>query len=154
MRFGHILLFLTSFALAFGAVPAKKGTDRKGPAPKTTSARRTGARAPARKGARGVPQAPSYARQQQPTTDRYREIQQALADKGFLKSEVNGVWGPESVEALKQFQEQNQLPVTGKLSSRSLMGLGLGPRVQAVSTPAPSAPVTPAVADANAPGQP
>ena len=31
-------------------------------------------------------------RQSGPTPERYREIQQALVDKGYLKSEPNGVW--------------------------------------------------------------
>src|SRR5271155_389135 len=31
-------------------------------------------------------------RQMEPTPERYKEIQQALSDKGYLKSEPNGVW--------------------------------------------------------------
>jgi len=67
-------------------------------------------------------------RQATPTTERYKEIQEALAAKGYLKSEPNGVWDSQSVDALKQFQNDHNLTVTGKLSSASLIGLGLGPK--------------------------
>ncbi len=73
--------------------------------------------------------------QSAPTPDRYREIQQALADKGYLKSEPNGVWDDRSAAALKQFQTDQHLSPTGKISALSLINLGLGPR--AANTPAP-----------------
>ena len=57
----------------------------------------------------------SAPRQSEPTPDRYMQIQQALADKGFFTGSVNGVWGPDSVAALKQFQESQNLAVDGKL---------------------------------------
>jgi peptidoglycan hydrolase-like protein with peptidoglycan-binding domain len=56
------------------------------------------------------------------------EIQQALASHGFFNGEVNGTWGPDSIEALKRFQESQNLTVDGKLGSRSLIALGLGPK--------------------------
>jgi peptidoglycan hydrolase-like protein with peptidoglycan-binding domain len=77
-------------------------------------------------------------RQQQPTADRYREIQQALADRGYLKSEPNGIWGPESVEALKKFQEDQNLKPSGKLDPLSLISLGLGPKRVTASTEPPA----------------
>jgi len=138
MKFGHILLFLTAFTLAFGAVPAQKAPVKKAPPVKKGSV--TAKKAPSRpagktmarttatkKGTRPVAGA-SRSRQQTPTNDRYREIQQALADRGYLKSEPSGVWGPESVDALKQFQSSKNLQATGKLTSQSLIGLGLGPK--------------------------
>jgi peptidoglycan hydrolase-like protein with peptidoglycan-binding domain len=51
-----------------------------------------------------------------------------LADKGYLKTEPNGVWDSNSEEALKQFQTEKKLAPTGKLNSPSLIGLGLGPK--------------------------
>ena len=66
-------------------------------------------------------------RQLAPTSDRYREIQQALASKGYLKSTPNGAWDGESQEALKRFQADQHLDQTGKLNSLSLIALGLGP---------------------------
>jgi peptidoglycan hydrolase-like protein with peptidoglycan-binding domain len=67
-------------------------------------------------------------RQTAPTAERYKEIQQALADKGFYTGPVNGEWGPESVAALKNFQEANNIAADGKLGSLSLIALGLGPK--------------------------
>ncbi len=58
--------------------------------------------------------------QKAPTSDRYKEIQQALASKGYL--------GSGSVEALKKFQADQSLEPSGKLDSVSLIALGLGPR--------------------------
>jgi len=69
-----------------------------------------------------------------PTPERYKEIQQALAEKGYLKSEPNGVWDAQSTDALRQFQTDKQLSPTGKLSSASLIALGLGPKTAAASS--------------------
>ena len=73
--------------------------------------------------------------QQAPTTERYREIQRALAEKGFLKTEPTGSWGPESAEALREFQRANNLPDSGKIDSLSLFALGLGPKRTAAAKP-------------------
>ncbi|MGQ9634616.1 MAG: peptidoglycan-binding domain-containing protein [Bryobacteraceae bacterium] len=79
--------------------------------------------------------------QQQPTPERYREIQQALIDRGFLEGEPTGRWDPASVEALKRFQADQQLQPTGKIDALSLIRLGLGPRRQNLAVaPAPPQP--------------
>ncbi len=65
--------------------------------------------------------------QQQPTADRYKEIQQALVDKGYFGGPVDGNWGPASVDALKRFQHDQNLSEDGKLGSLSIIALGLGP---------------------------
>jgi Putative peptidoglycan binding domain len=67
-------------------------------------------------------------RQMEPTPERYKEIQQALVDKGYLKSEPNGIWDAQSSDALLRFQTDKKLSPTGKLSSASLIALGLGPK--------------------------
>ena len=81
-------------------------------------------------------------RQMAPTAERYRQIQEALAAKGFLSpEEVNGVWNPSSVEALKQFQAAQHIESSGKINSLSLIALGLGPKYESASASAkPSAP--------------
>ncbi len=66
--------------------------------------------------------------QQQPSTDRYREIQQALADRGYFHGSTDGAWGSESTDALKRFQADQNLEPDGKIGSLSLIALGLGPR--------------------------
>ena len=74
--------------------------------------------------------------QQAPTPERYQEIQQALADKGYFKGSVDGKWGADSVDALKKFQSEQSLEPDGKIGSLSLIALGLGPkRLSAQSTP-------------------
>src|SRR5207248_10884379 len=70
----------------------------------------------------------SAPRQLAPTKDRYQQIQQALASKGYDSGEPNGAWGPESVEALKRFQSDQNLTPDGKLGSVTLIALGLGPK--------------------------
>ena len=71
--------------------------------------------------------APTY--QLHPDPERYQEIQKALADRGYFKGEVNGLWGDDSVDAMKRFQADQKLDETeGKIDARSLIGLGLGPR--------------------------
>ncbi len=74
---------------------------------------------------------------QQPSADRYKEVQQALAQKGYLSSEPSGEWKQDSVDALKRFQQDQKLEVNGKLDSLSIIALGLGPkRAAAVQPPA------------------
>jgi peptidoglycan hydrolase-like protein with peptidoglycan-binding domain len=63
-----------------------------------------------------------------PTPERYREIQQALIDKGYYGGEPSGVWGTDSALALKKFQKDQSLQADGKLDSLTLISLGLGPR--------------------------
>jgi hypothetical protein len=86
-------------------------------------------------------------RQQTPTPERYKEIQQALVDKGYLKSEPSGVWDADSTEALRQFQTDQKLTATGKITAPSLIGLGLGPRTAGPpadsATPPPAEPPKP-----------
>jgi peptidoglycan hydrolase-like protein with peptidoglycan-binding domain len=66
--------------------------------------------------------------QQQPTADRYKEIQQALADKGYFQGPVDGAWNAGSIDALKRFQKDQNLDPDGKIGSLSLIALGLGPK--------------------------
>ena len=74
--------------------------------------------------------------QKAPTSDRYKEIQQALASKGYLESgSPSGVWDNSSVEALKKFQADQSLEPSGKLDSVSLIALGLGPKHDQPPTP-------------------
>ncbi|HYI92087.1 MAG TPA: peptidoglycan-binding domain-containing protein [Bryobacteraceae bacterium] len=70
----------------------------------------------------------SAPRQSAPTAERYREIQQALTDKGYGAGPVDGNWGTEWVDALKKFQAGHNLNSDGKLGSLSLIALGLGPK--------------------------
>lgn len=77
--------------------------------------------------------------QQHPTPERYKEIQQALYDKGYFSGTADGNWGQDSVDAMKRFQHDQNLTEDGKIGSLSLIALGLGPKHDA--TPVGSAPV-------------
>jgi hypothetical protein len=77
----------------------------------------------------------------QPDADRIREIQSALSEHGYTV-EPTGVWGADSVAALKKFQEDqniNNVSGRGKLDSLTLIALGLGPRRDPLPGPAASA---------------
>jgi hypothetical protein len=77
-----------------------------------------------------------------PTPQRYHEIQDALVAKGYLQPEqATGGWDQNSVDALKRFQAEQSLDVSGRISSLSLIALGLGPRHD--SDPLPSLPAGP-----------
>ncbi|MBV9404544.1 MAG: peptidoglycan-binding protein [Acidobacteriaceae bacterium] len=76
--------------------------------------------------------APSY--QLHPDPARYQEIQQALADRGYFKGQVNGQWADDSVDALKRFQADQKLDPDGKINALSLTGLGLGPKHNGAAT--------------------
>jgi len=82
-----------------------------------------------------------------PTQDRYKQIQEALAAKGYLSAEqANGQWNEASVDALKRFQAAQNIESNGRINSLSLIALGLGPKHEASpaaavrQAPPPSAP--------------
>jgi len=81
--------------------------------------------------------------QQTPTPERYKEIQQALVNKGYLQGEPTGEWGADCVDALRRFQTDQNLTADGKIGSLSLIALGLGPKRLTAQT----APPQPAAAD-------
>jgi hypothetical protein len=117
-------------------VATKTGTARK--TGKTAAGKATSGKAGTRTAARTW-----QPRQLTPTPDRYKEIQQALVTKGYLKSGPTGVWDAESVDALRQYQTDQKLTPTGKISAQSLIRLGLGPKT-ATSPLAPPAAAPPA----------
>lgn len=67
-----------------------------------------------------------------PTAARYKQIQQALKDKGYYLGKIDGKWGPESVSALQRFQTEQGIDNEGKITALALIGLGLGPKYKHV----------------------
>jgi hypothetical protein len=107
------------------------GTQTKAAAkkPASTTAKRQAARSSSSGKKGGKKPAPSWRTgQQQPASERYRGIQEALIGRGYLEGPATGEWGPQSVEALKKFQLEQNLKGNGKLDSLSLIALGLGPK--------------------------
>lgn len=136
MRLVFVSLALcVAVSLALGA-SARKATPK---------AARTSAKAPAknRTGAKAkvvrVPAQTWRNRQLAPTKQRYLEIQQALYEQGYLEAEPSGVWDKESITALRGFQTDQKLSVTGRISALTLINLGLGPSHPLVSFPMPTA---------------
>jgi peptidoglycan hydrolase-like protein with peptidoglycan-binding domain len=75
-----------------------------------------------------------------PGSERIREVQQALVDRGYLRTEPTGSWNAESMEALKRFEAEQKVRVDGKIDSKMLIALGLGPKYDSnLSLPVPSA---------------
>ena len=125
MRWVSALALFTTLLVTLPAAPPAKSSSHK----RHTTRRKT---------SRAKRPAPSY--QVHPDTERYKEIQQALAGKGYYKGNVDGHWGDDSISAMKQFQVDQKLPDDGKISALSLIGLGLGPKHES----APSAKAAPA----------
>ncbi len=63
-----------------------------------------------------------------PTAERYKQIQTALASKGYYQGDIDGKWGPDSIYALQQFQTDCGIENEGKITALALIGLGLGPK--------------------------
>jgi murein L,D-transpeptidase YcbB/YkuD len=110
--------------------PAAATSAAKTPANKTVAHRRSASSSKSKK----TVAATHRSSQQQPTQERYKEIQEALAEHGYFNGSVDGAWGADSVDALKRFQRDQNLTDDGKLGSLSIIALGLGPR--RVDTPA------------------
>ena len=130
-------IFAAALALPQSATASKKTaphTQKPAVKKKSSSSKKSGTKTSAKTSAKTA--AAWHPRQMTPTPERYREIQQALADKGYLKSEPNGVWDAQSMDALRQFQTDQKLSVTGRISSASLISLGLGPKPGGETTPA------------------
>lgn len=52
-----------------------------------------------------------------------RRIQQALKDKGFDPGEIDGIWGRNTIAAVKQFQKQQGLEVDGIVGPQTTAAL-------------------------------
>lgn len=64
-----------------------------------------------------------------PSPERYKEIQDALVAKGYLRPEdVGNGWNQASADGLKRFQGEQNIEASGKINSLSLIALGLGPK--------------------------
>ncbi|HTU46372.1 MAG TPA: peptidoglycan-binding domain-containing protein [Bryobacteraceae bacterium] len=125
--FAIALLAIASVLLnaAPAQVKAAKSSQTKPSKSSPSKAGTTHRRVNARYSRRAAPR-PTY--QLHPDPERYQQIQQALADRGYFKGQVNGQWGDDSVDALKRFQADQKLENDGKINALTLTDLGLGPR--------------------------
>lgn len=58
-------------------------------------------------------------------TGTVRSVQQALNERGFNAGQVDGQWGPNTEDALRQFQQSKGLAPTGNLDQRTLDALNI-----------------------------
>ncbi|HZT27961.1 MAG TPA: peptidoglycan-binding domain-containing protein [Pseudolabrys sp.] len=59
-----------------------------------------------------------------------RQIQQDLKQQGFNPQKVDGIWGPDTAKAVRQFQQKNNLNGNGQLNQQTLAKLGVNPQGQ------------------------
>jgi hypothetical protein len=124
------------------ASTAKKGTANRTATPSKSGTSHSTATSAARRGKKS-PSTTWRNRQMAPTADRYKEIQSALASKGYLQpDQATGAWNQASIDALKKFQADQKIESSGKINSLSLIALGLGPKhdTAAAKPPSPPAP--------------
>ena len=130
------LVFSAAFLATLGASAQQSASPRSSTdsskKSEQASPRRASRKKPVRRRTARVP----AGSQTQPSRERYRQIQQALADAGFDPGPVDGVWGSNSEDALQDFQEARGLEPTGRVDALSLIQLGLGPQYETPDTPA------------------
>jgi len=119
---GHVAAHKSTAKKPARSAPAHAST------PKKTTSRRTGRRTLTAHAARPRTRSAWHPAQTAPTPERYKEIQQALVQKGYLHGEPSGRWDQDSIDALRRFQHDQNLDASGKLDSLSLIALGLGPK--------------------------
>lgn len=94
----------------------------------TSQTKRTGTPPPRHLSARAKRAAAARRRaRMRPAPERIQEIQQALAQAGYLKAQPNGRWDDQTREAMRRYQADHGFPATGLPEAKSLMKLGLGP---------------------------
>lgn len=56
-------------------------------------------------------------------TERVREVQVKLQKQGYYDGEIDGIPGPKTRAALREYQRENNLAVTGRLNAESARSL-------------------------------
>src|SRR5262249_53043331 len=69
--------------------------------------------------------------------DEIRKAQQALKDKGLYTGPIDGAMNAETLKSLRDFQQQNNLKVTGTLNQQTMATLGVTSQ-KSSATPKPS----------------
>lgn len=59
------------------------------------------------------------------SSEQIREVQQALKDKGHDVGPVDGILGPQTENALKEYQKAQGMSASGELDSQTLSSLGV-----------------------------
>jgi outer membrane lipoprotein SlyB len=72
-------------------------------------------------------------------SDQIRQAQLALNKRGFDAGRQDGIWGPETESAVRNFQKSRGLEVTGRLDDRTIRELGIDERRGQPDAPSGSA---------------
>ena len=56
-----------------------------------------------------------------------KKVQESLRDKGYYHGACRWLLGPQTREAIRQYQQSENLPVTGRLDGETAGKLGVGP---------------------------
>lgn len=59
------------------------------------------------------------------SANQVRDLQQELSSRGYDPGEVDGQWGPRTRQALRQFQQDQNLAASGRPDQRTLTALGI-----------------------------
>jgi peptidoglycan hydrolase-like protein with peptidoglycan-binding domain len=62
--------------------------------------------------------------------EQVRHVQQKLNDMGYHAGSIDGVLGPQTASALRQFQQARNLDATGHIDSKTLAALNREPTAQ------------------------
>jgi len=54
-----------------------------------------------------------------------RQVQQALNSQGFYSGDADGIWGPRTADALRNFQQARGIEQSAQMDSRTMAALGL-----------------------------
>lgn len=57
--------------------------------------------------------------------DRVREVQLVLEEKGYYTGPIDGIAGPKTRSCVRDFQHDQELPVTGKVDEKTAKRLGV-----------------------------
>ena len=60
-----------------------------------------------------------------PPSGTLARAQSKLAGLGYYKGSIDGSYGPQTAQAVQQFQADNSLPVSGRLDLKTLASLGI-----------------------------
>jgi len=89
---------------------------------------------PGQSASQSQPQGAHSAQAMQRDPQMVRQIQQKLQDQGFDVGQIDGMWGPQTSSALKEFQRQQGMDADGKLSQSTVSALGVSMDGDAMST--------------------
>ena len=59
------------------------------------------------------------------SNEKVRQVQQALQSKGHAAGPIDGIYGPLTASALREFQQAQGLTVSGRMDDQTLASLGV-----------------------------